>query len=87
MCDTVTKSQIDMAPDATPSELERCLSAVVSELREQHDLANRLNDPSFRRAKMMLLECSLSTYQWLAIERMRRRDHRRDTYRDIKDSV
>jgi hypothetical protein len=76
-----------MASDTTSSDLEGCLSAVVSELRVQHDLANRLNDPGFRRAKMMLLECSLSTYQWLAVERMRRRNHPHDTYRENKDLV
>lgn len=75
-----------MASDATSSDLEGCLSVVVSELRVQHDLAHRLNYPRVRRAKMMLLECSLSTYQWLAVERMRRRDHLRDTYRGNGDS-
>jgi hypothetical protein len=63
-----------MPSNATLSDLEQCLSTVVSELREQYDLANRLKDVRFKRAKTILLESSLSTYQWLAIERVRRQD-------------
>ena len=67
-----------MTSNLTLSELEHCLGTVVGELREQYDLANRLHDARFERAKMLLLEASLSTYQWLAVERMRRRNHPRD---------
>ena len=67
------------------SELEHCLSTVVGELREQYDLANRLHDMRFKRTKMLLLESSLSTYQWLAIERMRRRDHPHEVSRGRRD--
>jgi len=70
-----------MADEPVVSELERCLAAVVSELREQSDLAHRLKDGRFRKTKIMLLESSLSTYQWLAVERMRRRNHCDDPHK------
>jgi hypothetical protein len=73
-----------MPSDATLSDLERCLSTVVSELREQYELANRLKDIRFKRAKTILLESSLSTYQWLAIERVRRQDKRLDSRRPTR---
>jgi hypothetical protein len=63
-----------MPSDATLSDLEQCLSTVVSELRVQYEIANRLKDIRFKRAKTILLESSLSTYQWLAVERVRRQD-------------
>jgi hypothetical protein len=63
-----------MPSDPTLFDLEQCLSTVVSELREQYELANRMKDVRFKRAKTILLESSLSTYQWLAIERVRRQD-------------
>jgi len=71
-------SETIMACDLTLSELEHCLSTVVCELREQQDIANRLHDIGFRRTKMVLLEGSLWTYQWLAVERMRMRNHPHD---------
>jgi hypothetical protein len=71
-------SETIMARDLTLSELERCLSTVVCELREQHDIASRVHDMGFARTKTVLLESSLSTYQWLAVERMLIRDHPHD---------
>jgi hypothetical protein len=68
-----------MPSDATLSDLEQCLSTVVSELRVQYEIANRLKDIRFKRAKTILLESSLSTYQWLAVERVRRQDKRLDS--------
>ena len=78
-------SETIMACDLTLSELEHCLSTVVCELREQYDLANRVHDVRFKRTKMLLLENSLSTYQWLAVERVRKRDHPRDTSKSRND--
>src|SRR3569623_2708729 len=74
-----------MISNLTLSELEHCLRTVVGELREQYDLANRVHDVRFKRTKMLLLESSLSTYQWLAVERVRKRDHPLDAAKSPSD--
>ena len=59
-----------MRPDRNaPKDIECCLEAVVANLREQHELAKLLDEGPFRPATLMLLECSLYAYRFVAAKR------------------
>lgn len=53
------------------NDVEICARAVICELREQHELAKRLDDGPLRRVTLNLLESSLYAYRFVNTKRRR----------------
>lgn len=53
------------------NDVETCVRVVICELREQHELAKRLDDGPLRRVTLNLLESSLYAYRFVSTRRRR----------------